>query len=125
MTTTEHFGILPCGREAHVFTLANRNGISAQVSDFGALLLSVLSPDRDGHVAEITVGRDNLHDWLADTAYLGATVGRVGNRIAHGKFTLDGKEYILATNNAPGGIPCHLHGGITGFNKVLWNHEIT
>lgn len=124
MIGTEHFGILPCGREAHVFTLANQNGIRAQVSDFGALLLSVISPDRNGHPAEITIGRDNLEDWLADTAYLGATVGRFGNRIANGKFTLDGKEYNLATNNAPADIPCHLHGGTTGFNKVLWNHEI-
>jgi aldose 1-epimerase len=124
MTSIEHFGILPCGREAHIFTLTNENGIRAQVSDFGALLLSVIAPDRNGQAAEITIGRDNLEGWLADTAYLGATVGRFGNRIAHGKFTLDGKEYCLVTNNTPGGIPCHLHGGTVGFDKVLWNHEI-
>jgi len=78
------------------------------------------TPDKSGKSADITHGYDTLEGWLTNTSYFGATVGRFGNRIAHGKFTLDGKEYTLATNNDPGGIPCHLHGGIKGFDKVLW-----
>ena len=124
MTTSEPYGTLPCGRTAHLFTLTNRHGVRVRVSDFGALLISVETPDRNGRTAEITLGYDHLNQWIADTYYLGATVGRFGNRIANGRFTLDGKSYQLATNNAPAGIPCHLHGGIQGFNKVLWDHEI-
>ena len=66
-----------------------------------------------------------LAGWLTNTSYFGATVGRFGNRIKDGKFTLDGKEYKLATNNDPGGIPCHLHGGVKGFDKVLWSGKPT
>jgi aldose 1-epimerase len=79
------------------------------------------TPDKSGKSADITHGYDTLDGWLTNTSYFGATVGRFGNRIANGKFTLDGKEYTLATNNDPGGIPCHLHGGIKGFDKVLWS----
>jgi aldose 1-epimerase len=70
---------------------------------------------------DVTLGYDTLEGWLADTNYLGASIGRFGNRIAHGKFQLDGKEYTLAKNNSPGDIPCHLHGGTQGFNAILWN----
>jgi aldose 1-epimerase len=81
-------------------------------------------PDRDGKVADVTHGYDTLDGWLTNTSYFGATVGRFGNRIAHGKFSLDGQTYELATNNDPGGIPCALHGGLKGFDKVLWKGEI-
>jgi aldose 1-epimerase len=123
--TQEVFGHLPDGREVRIFTLTNRHGLRARVSEFGAVLVSMEAPDRFGKNADITLGYDTLAGWMDNPAYLGATCGRFGNRIAGGKFTLDGKEYVLATNNDPGGIPCHLHGGLIGFNKVLWSGRIT
>jgi aldose 1-epimerase len=123
--TQEVFGHLPDGREVRIFTLANRHGLRARVSEFGAVLVSMEAPDRFGKSADLTLGYDTLAGWMDNSAYLGATCGRFGNRIAGGKFTLDGKEHVLATNNDPGGIPCHLHGGIVGFNKVLWSGRIT
>jgi aldose 1-epimerase len=80
-------------------------------------------PDSKGKMADVTLGYDTLAGWLTSPSYFGATVGRFGNRIGAGKFTLDGKTYQLATNNEPGGIPCHLHGGKIGFDKVLWKGE--
>lgn len=120
----EPFGILPDGREVTVFTITNRHGLRARVSDFGALLFSMETPDRDGKLADLTLGYDALERWAENPHYFGATVGRFGNRIANGKFTLDGKNYSLATHNAPAGMPCHLHGGIHGFNKCMWDAAI-
>jgi aldose 1-epimerase len=114
------YGTLPDGREVKIFTLTNRNHITVRVMEFGAILVSTEVPDLHGNIADLNHGYDTLDGWLQDTAYFGATVGRFGNRIAHGRFALDGKTYHLATNNAPAGIPCHLHGGNRGFNKVLW-----
>ena len=116
----EIFGKMPDGREVKIFTLENGKGMRAKVTEYGAILASVEAPDRNGKTAELTHSYDTLAEWLKDRSYFGATVGRFGNRIANGKFTLDGKEYTLAKNNSPGGIPCTLHGGKTGFNKVLW-----
>jgi aldose 1-epimerase len=121
----EIFGTMPDGREVRIFTLTNLHGLRARVTEYGAILVSMESPDRDGKSADLTLGYDTLAGWLDNPAYLGATCGRFGNRIANGKFSLDGKEHILATNNDPGGIPCHLHGGLTGFDKVLWSGRIT
>ncbi|BCX46496.1 aldose 1-epimerase [Haloferula helveola] len=117
----ENFGTLADGREAKVYTLTNKNGMTARVTDFGATLVSLTAPDKDGKLADITHGFDSVEGYQGDTnPYFGASVGRFGNRIAHGKFTLDGETYELATNNDPGGIPCHLHGGDVGFNKRMW-----
>lgn len=116
----EVFGKMPDGREVKIFTLTNQNGLKARVTEYGAILVSMETPDKSGKSADLTHGYDTLDGWLTNTSYFGATVGRFGNRIANGKFTLDGKEYKLAANNDPGGIPCHLHGGIKGFDKVLW-----
>lgn len=121
----EIYGKMPDGREVALFTLTNANGLRARVTEYGAILVSMEVPDRDGNLADVTHGYDTLEGWLTNTSYFGATVGRFANRIAHGKFTLDGKEYPLATNNDPGGIPCHLHGGVTGFDKVLWTGTAT
>ena len=115
------YGKLPDGREAKNYTLTNKNGLKARVTEYGAILVSMEVPDKDGKLADVTHGYDTLEGWLTNTSYFGSTVGRFGNRIADGKFTLDGKEYTLATNNEPGGIPCHLHGGLKGFDKVLWS----
>lgn len=118
------FGKLPDGREAKLFTLTNSNGLRAKISDLGATLVSMEVPDKSGKLADVTHGFDKPEGYLSDgNPYFGATVGRFGNRIKDGKFTLDGKEYTLATNNEPGGIPCHLHGGKVGFNKVMWTGE--
>ncbi len=111
---------MPDGREVRIFTLTNSNGLRARVTEYGAILVSMETPDKAGRLADLTHGYDSLEGWLTNTSYLGATVGRFGNRIANGKFSLDGKEYTLAANNTPGGIPCHLHGGLKGFDKVLW-----
>jgi aldose 1-epimerase len=117
------FGELPDGSQASLITLTNRNGLRARVCDYGALLIAMEVPDRNGVLADVTHGFDALAGWLVNEPYFGASIGRFGNRIKGGKFTLDGKEYTLATNNAPGGIPCHLHGGIRGFDKVRWQIE--
>lgn len=115
---------MPDGRILHTYTLTNKNGLKAEVSEYGATLISMMVPDRDGNLADVTLGYDTTDGWLSNTSYFGSTVGRFGNRIAHGKFSLDGKDYQLATNNSPGGIPCSLHGGKKGFDKVLWSGEI-
>ncbi len=117
------YGTLPGGEEVKIFTLTNANGLEAKVTEYGAILVSLKVPDKEGNFADVTHGYDTLEGWLTNTSYFGATVGRFGNRIAHGKFTLDGEEYSLVTNNDPGGIPCHLHGGTVGFDKVLWKGE--
>lgn len=121
--TVKSYGTLPDGREVKLFTLRNKNGMTARVTEYGAILAGLDVPDKDGTIKDVTHGYDDLAGWLTNTSYFGATVGRFGNRIANGKFNLDGTEYTLATNNDPGGIPCHLHGGIKGFDKVLWSGE--
>lgn len=119
-----HFGSLPDGREVGLYTLTNTRGLRARVCDYGALLISMETPDRHGTLADLTYGFDTFDGWLDNAHYFGATVGRFGNRIAKGEFTLDGKTHSLATNNDPGGIPCHLHGGIMGFSHMLWDAAI-
>ena len=105
------------GEEVYLFTLKNKNGVVAKITNYGALLTELHVPDRDGKIDDIVLGFDNLHDYFSGHPYFGATVGRVANRIAKGKFRLDGKEYTLATNNAPN----HLHGGEKGFDKQVWS----
>ena len=117
------YGKLPDGREVRIFTLSNPNGLTAKVTEYGAILVGFQVPDSKGKMADVTLGYDTLAGWLTNSSFFGASVGRFGNRIAAGKFTLDGKEYTLATNNEPGGIPCHLHGGLKGFNQMLWKGE--
>lgn len=119
-STVETYGKLSDGREAKIFTIKNSNGMVAKITEYGAILVSLEVPDKDGNAKDVTHGYDTLDGWLTNTSYFGATVGRYGNRIAGGKFTLDGEEYALVTNNDPGGVPCHLHGGTVGFDKVLW-----
>lgn len=118
------YGALPDGRAVRSFTLVNAHGLRAVVIEYGAILASVETPDRHGRFADITLGYDTLEGWLSNTSYFGATVGRYANRIAGGKFILDEKTYTLATNNAPAGIPCHLHGGVQGFDKKFWQGRV-
>lgn len=115
------WGQMPDGRTVHLYTLTNAKGMTMRVSDYGAIITALTAPDREGRMADVVLGYDKLADYVKATPYFGAAIGRYGNRIAGGKFTLDGKTYTLATNNDPGGIPCHLHGGKVGFDKVLWD----
>lgn len=118
---SESFGVMPDGRPVSLFTLTNAHGVVVRVSDLGATLVGVELPDRHGRTAEVTLGFDSAEGYLSEAnPYFGATAGRFGNRIADGRFELDGQTHTLAKNNEPGGIPCHLHGGVAGFNKVLW-----
>ena len=112
---------LPDNRPVKVYTLTHPSGISATVSDLGATLRTLSVPDRDGKTANILVGYTEPGQWLDNASFFGSTVGRYANRIAGGKFPLDGKEYTLAQNNGTN----HLHGGKAGFDKVLWKSETT
>lgn len=115
----EDFGSLPDGTVVELYTLYNSAGLRARIMTYGAILVSLEVPDRDGRLADITLGYDSLEGYLETTPYFGAIVGRYGNRIAKGAFTLDGVEYTLAANNGEN----HLHGGIRGFDKVVWKAE--
>jgi aldose 1-epimerase len=117
------WGETPDGRAAHLYRLANSCATTMSVTDYGCIIVSLEVPDRSGKTADVVLGYDRLADYLESTPYFGAVVGRYGNRIAGGRFTLDGQDYKLATNNEPGGVPCHLHGGVIGFDKVLWDSE--
>jgi aldose 1-epimerase len=113
------FGRLPGGEAVEAFVLRNTNGVEVRAIGYGGAILSVRVPDREGRWGDIVLGYDDLTGYLDDEAYLGALVGRYANRIRRGRFSLDRREYTLATNNRPN----HLHGGVRGFNKVLWTAE--
>ncbi len=117
------FGKLPDGRAAHLYRLENQAGCRAEISDYGGTVVRLLVPDRSGQLADVVLGFDTLEGYLAHSPYFGGIIGRVGNRIANGEFSLEGRTYTLAKNNSPAGIPCHLHGGPLGFDKVLWDAE--
>lgn len=111
------FGKLPDGRQVTAITLSNGNGFSATVINWGATLQSLIMPDRNGKRSDVQLGYPTIDGYLAKPEYFGATVGRFANRIAKGKFTLDGKSYATPVNNGPNS----LHGGTAGFDKVLWD----
>lgn len=111
------FGLMPDGQEIYEYTLSNKNGVEVKVINYGGIITSVIAPDRNGVMEDVVLGYDSLSGYLKETPYFGAIVGRYGNRIANGKFVLDGTTYTLAQNNNGQ----HLHGGIKGFDKVFWN----
>lgn len=111
------------GQQVQLYTLKNAGGMTMTVSDYGAIVVSLTAPDKEGKFADIVLGFDDLAGYLKDTPYFGCVAGRFANRIGEGRFILDGKDYALATNNSPGGVPCHLHGGVKGFDKVSWGSE--
>jgi len=113
------YGELPDGSSVDIYTLASANGMEVKLINYGAIVVSVKVPDRQGRLADVTLGYDTMEGWLKNSAYFGATVGRYANRIAKGVFTLDGQTYTLATNNGEN----HLHGGVKGFDKVRWNAQ--
>ena len=110
------FGKLTDGREVHVFTLTNDAGVEARIMNFGGTVLSLKVPDRNGTMGDVVLGFDTLEAYLRKSPYFGCLIGRYGNRIAGGKFVLNGKTYSLAANNGVNS----LHGGTTGFDKVVW-----
>jgi len=113
------FGKTPDGKEVRLYSLRNAAGMTAEIMTYGAIVISLEAPDKDGNMGDIVLGYDNLQDYLKETPYFGAIVGRYGNRIGKGRFILDGTTYTLATNNNGN----HLHGGIKGFDKVVWDDE--
>jgi aldose 1-epimerase len=110
------FGTTPDGKAVSRFILSNRAGNSVELIDFGAIVVAINVPDRDGQRTNINAGFSTLEGYLLKHPHFGATVGRFANRIAKGKFSINGKEYTLATNNGPN----HLHGGIVGFDRQMW-----
>jgi aldose 1-epimerase len=113
------FGHTNAGTPVDLYTLRNHNGMEARIATYGGIVTSLTAPDRKGHYADVVLGYDSLPEYFKGTAYFGAMIGRYGNRIAHGQFTLDGRKYTLATNNGPNS----LHGGLVGFDKVPWQVE--
>lgn len=118
--TKSSFGKTPEGKEIELYTLTNDKGLICKIMTFGAIITELHVPDRDGKMGDVVLGFDKLDGYLEKHPYFGAAIGRYANRIAKGKFTVDGKTYTVATNNGPN----HLHGGLKGFDKVVWKAEI-
>jgi aldose 1-epimerase len=117
--TRAPFGTMPDGTAIELFTLANSHGVEVRVMTLGATIVSVKAPDRTGRVEDVVLGFDTLEPYLTKSRFFGTVVGRYGNRIANGRFMLDGRTFQLATNNGAN----HLHGGNRGFDKVAWKGE--
>lgn len=107
------------GQPVYLYTLTNSNGATMKVTNYGARVTSLMVPDENGDMVDVVLGFDNLQDYLDNHTYFGAIVGRYGNRIADGKFTLDGEQYSLVRNNMDN----HLHGGYKGFDQRVWRGE--
>jgi aldose 1-epimerase len=112
----EVFGTLPDGQNADLYTLTNANGMTVNITNYGGIITKLTAPDKNGEWADVVLGFDSLQPYLNGHPFFGALVGRYGNRIAKGKFKLNGTEYNLAINNGPNS----LHGGNKGFDKVIW-----
>ena len=111
------FGTTPTGEKVDIYTLRNVNGMEAKICNYGGIVVSLKTPDKNGNMGDVVLGYDTLAEYIKESPYFGCLVGRYGNRIAKGKFSLNGKEYTLATNNYPNA----LHGGLKGFDKVVWS----
>jgi len=113
----EPFGTTDRGEAVSVYTLRNAHGIEVRAINYGGIIVSLKVPDRNGRVDDVVLGHDSLEQYERASPYFGAIIGRYGNRIARGRFTLEGRTYTLATNNGHN----HLHGGVKGFDKVVWD----
>ncbi|MFK7979055.1 MAG: aldose epimerase family protein [Saprospiraceae bacterium] len=117
----QSFGTLPNQVPVDLFTLTNKHGMQVKITNYGGIITSIQVPDKNGLLGEINLGFDNLKAYLQESQpYFGAIIGRYGNRIANGKFTIAGQSYNLAQNSASN----HLHGGNKGFDKVVWQAEM-
>ncbi len=114
--TSAPFGALPDGRRATLYTLTNRNGLVVKITDFGGIITEIHTPDRGGVLADIALGFDSVEPYVSDSPYFGALIGRYGNRLCGGRFTIDGKTWQLPLNDGEN----HLHGGPGGYHTVLW-----
>lgn len=113
----KEFGRTPDGKQADLYVLTNKNGMEVEITNYGGIVVSLKVPDRQGKLGDVVLGYDTLDEYVADKSYFGAIIGRYGNRIGGGKFSIDGVTYTLAKNNGQN----TLHGGIVGFNKKLWD----
>ena len=108
------------GENVNVYTLQGAGGVRMDVINLGGKVARVFLPDKEGKLEDCVLGFNDVAGYEASDTYFGTLVGRFGNRIAGGKFTLNGTEYKLAQNNAPGGLPCCLHGGVKGWDSKVW-----
>lgn len=115
-TAKSAFGRTPEGESIDLYTLTNKNGVEAAITNYGGAVVSLKVPDRNGALEDIVLGYDSVDGYVSNKSYFGALIGRYGNRIGHAQFSLDGKTYTLAKNNGENS----LHGGVKGFNKVVW-----
>ncbi|UCD38923.1 MAG: galactose mutarotase, partial [Fidelibacterota bacterium] len=113
------FGQLPDGTPVDLYTLVNKSGCEMKITNYGCIVVSLKVPDKDGKMGDVVLGYETLREYVEDNPYFGAVVGRYGNRIGGAKIVLDGVEYPLAANDDEN----HLHGGLKGFDKVLWTGE--
>jgi aldose 1-epimerase len=119
--TETSFGTAPDGSPVRLFTLTNANGMELRAITYGIIIVSLKVPDRNGALGDVVVGHDAMEGYLTRSRFFGAVVGRYGNRIANGRFTLDGHTYQLTQNNGTN----HLHGGTRGFDKIVWDAKVT
>jgi aldose 1-epimerase len=118
--TSKPFGKTTDGKSIQLYTLTNQSGMQVSLATYGGTVIRLLTPDRSGRLGDVALGFSTIKPYFTQTAYFGALIGRYANRIAKGRFTLDGKTYQLAKNNAPN----TLHGGLKGFDKQLWTAEV-
>ncbi len=118
--TKAPFGKTLDGKPVDIYTLRNANGVEARIMNYGGIVVSLKCPDRNGHIGDVVLGYDTLDQYLTNSPYFGAMIGRYGNRIARGHFWLDDKKYTLVTNNGVNA----LHGGTKGFDKQVWNAQV-
>ena len=117
--TKAPFGQTSDGQAVDLYTITNANGLEMQVTNYGGLITSLRVPDKEGNLGDVALGYDALDGYLEQNPFFGALVGRYGNRIAGAQFTLDDSTYTLAANNGPN----HIHGGVKGFDKRVWQAE--
>ena len=117
--TSKPFGEI-AGKSVELYTLSNESGAKVSITNYGGTVTSIVVPDKDGEMGDVVLGFDSVAEYVEKSPYFGCITGRYANRIANGKFTLDGKDYSVATNNDPN----HLHGGLKGFDKKIWKARI-
>ena len=117
---TEFFGLMPDGDSAFLYTMTSDEGITVKITNYGGIVTEIIAPDKDGNPGNVVLGFDNLAQYLAGHPNFGALIGRYGNRIANAQFELNGETYQLAPNNGDN----TLHGGIIGFDDVLWDPKV-
>ena len=114
--TKDNFGQTADGKSVEIYTLTNSRGSEARIMTYGGTVVSLKVPDKSGKLGDVVLGYDSIADYEKHTSFFGALIGRYGNRIAKGKFSIGGKDYKLATNNGEN----HLHGGVKGYDRVVW-----